>query len=165
MRQERIERHSGWHPFVGCVGLSHLNLWSISLPLRPIISTHLCTRLPPSLPPWLLGHRSHLQSGVCVAEECNQKQRCGQWCVCVCACVCVCVRERQSRLWERITMAVLRHSDWHHIQTQRGRIERKENWESHKGDEGCGEKKRDREGLEQRKPLRWQHVNTPTAGL
>lgn len=34
-------------------------------------------------------------------------------------------------------MVMLRHSDWHHMQTERGGTEtkKKENWESDKGDE------------------------------
>ncbi len=49
-----------------------------------------------------------------------------------CVCVSVCVRERRPR--EGITMAMSRHSDWHHIQMEGGgtEMERKENQESHK---------------------------------
>ena len=45
--------------------------------------------------------------------------------MCVCVCVCVCERERQRRPGEGITMAMSRHSDWHHIQTERGGTERR----------------------------------------
>lgn len=50
-------------------------------------------------------------------------------------------------------MGMSRHSDWHHIQTERGGTEkeRKENWENHKGNEGYRETKREIERERQKK--------------
>lgn len=59
-------------------------------------------------------------------------------------CVCARMQERQRRPRERITKAMLRHSDWHHVQTERGGTE-KERKRKLKRNEGETERDRDRE--------------------
>ena len=56
-------------------------------------------------------------------------------------CECACVRESWRRPREALTIATMRHCDWHHIWTERGgtKRQRNKNLESRKCNEGLAE--------------------------